>query len=174
MIPKWLSWFRSLVYGETPGGNHYPIQVDANGKLQIDADVTGDIFRSTSLGRRETRGITSTNPNAPDFIDMETNLNNHKQMLVQGIDELGSLTFRFFFANTVIDYFDKQILFSPSYTDNKLLIPYPGCDKTELNDITVQKDITHYYRLHLGFSKVSGSADFTADISWACPRYLIM
>jgi hypothetical protein len=172
MIPKWLSWFRSLIYGETTGGNHYPIQVDSNGKLLVTiADYIGHIRRTTEILRTCSDTITSDDPNNPTFLSTLSSDSNPKEIFVVHGGEIASITFRFNYGSTS-NLFEKLLLLSTPLVDN-FLIPYPGCDVTEINDITAISDISHFRNIQLGFSKVVGSGDIPLTIHHTTPNYRI-
>jgi hypothetical protein len=172
MIPKWLSWFRSLIYGETTGGNHYPVQVDSNGQLQVTiADYLGTIERNNDATRTYSDTITSYDPNNPTFLPILTSSTNPKEIFVVHGGEIASITFRFNYGSTS-NLFEKLLLLSTPLVDN-FLIPYPGCDATEINDISAISDISHFFKIEVGFSKVVGSADIPLTIRYTTPNYRI-
>jgi hypothetical protein len=171
MIPKWLSWFRSLIYGETTGGNHYPVQVDSNGKLQVTiADYLGIIRRINDTPQTCNGTVTSDDPNNPTFVATIFSNDNPKEIFVVHGGEIASITFRFNYGSSI--YFFKKLLLLTPLVDN-FLIPYPGCDATEINDISAISDISHFFKIEVGFSKVVGSADIPLTIRYTTPNYRI-
>jgi hypothetical protein len=171
MIPKWLSWFRSLIYGETTGGNHYPVQVDSNGKLQVKiAEYLGYVRRTYDVAQTNSGTVTSEDPNNPTFLSTILANRNPKEIFVVHGGEIASITFRFNYGSSA--YFFKKLLLLTPLVDN-FLIPYPGCDATEINDISAISDISHFYNLEVGFSKVVGSADIPLTMRYTTPNYRI-